>query len=89
MRIELDVTDVLTLDALHEQLARTLHFPDWYGRNPDALLDCLSEQPTGTELVLLGVTALKRRLGLELEPILSAFSYAAQGHNHFTVTLLP
>lgn len=28
---------------LHEALARALDFPDWYGRNLDALYDCLTE----------------------------------------------
>jgi len=29
-------------ERLHDELALKLGFPDWYGRNWDALLDCLS-----------------------------------------------
>lgn len=28
---------------LHEVLAQALEFPDWYGRNLDALYDCLTD----------------------------------------------
>lgn len=40
-RIDLGlVTDAL---SLHKVLARALHFPEWYGRNWDALADSLSD----------------------------------------------
>ena len=39
----------LTLDcrsdalAIHEQIAQALSFPQWYGKNLDALYDCLTD----------------------------------------------
>lgn len=32
-------------DAAHEYLAAVLEFPEYYGKNLDALYDCLSEMP--------------------------------------------
>ena len=31
--------------AAHDELARALNLPDYYGRNLDALYDCLSTMP--------------------------------------------
>jgi RNAse (barnase) inhibitor barstar len=39
--------------AVHAYLASTLDFPEWYGNNLDALVDCLTDisTPTGISLV--------------------------------------
>ena len=39
--IVLDFTEVRSLWALHEYLKETFCLPDYYGRNMDALWDCL------------------------------------------------
>ena len=50
MVVSLDCT--LELAELHDQLAEHLHFPEWYGKNLDALFDCLT---TMTQEVILTV----------------------------------
>ncbi len=42
-RILLDGAKMRTRDALHDHLARRLRLPAYYGRNLDALHDCLGE----------------------------------------------
>ena len=50
----------LTLDAalfgnekqVHNYLANALHFPAWYGRNLDALYDCLTDHREDTVIRL-------------------------------------
>lgn len=39
--IVLDFTEVRSLWELHEHLKEAFHLPDYYGRNMDALWDCL------------------------------------------------
>lgn len=41
------------LEQLHEQLAQTLRFPDWYGKNLDALHDCLNDVSQPVALTVL------------------------------------
>lgn len=43
----------LTMPAIHEQLAMALSFPAWYGRNLDALHDCLTGMTQDITLELI------------------------------------
>ncbi len=42
---KLDFTGVTSRDELHDLLARVLELPEYYGRNLDALYDCLIQMP--------------------------------------------
>ena len=52
-RVELLASQMTDKEALHDVLARELELPEWYGRNLDALYDCLTELKD-VELVLIG-----------------------------------
>lgn len=49
--LTLDCRDGMT--AIHELLARELAFPEWYGRNLDALFDCLTDLAEDVSITLL------------------------------------
>ena len=40
--IKIDFSNIETLDDLHDVLFKTFGFPDFYGRNIHALIDCIS-----------------------------------------------
>lgn len=42
-----------TKEAMHDYLAKMLHLPEYYGKNLDALHDCLTDIGEETELILL------------------------------------
>lgn len=63
-------------ERAHDYLARALHFPDYYGRNLDALYDCLGELGPCT-LVLTGAEALRREHGYG-EKLLDVLADAAR-----------
>ena len=58
MRIELECEHLLQRGSAHAYLAEKLAFPDYYGKNLDALFDCLSELHDRT-LVLKNVSLLQ------------------------------
>lgn len=43
MKVILDANLLVRKGPAHDYLAQTLNFPDYYGRNLDALYDCLTE----------------------------------------------
>jgi ribonuclease inhibitor len=51
--ITIDCTTIASMAEIHDILARELNFPAWYGRNLDALHDCLTDLKD-VELVLIG-----------------------------------
>lgn len=59
----LDGNNITDKRILHDTLAGSLPFPDWYGRNLDALYDCLSDLQEETEIRLLHKEALEEALG--------------------------
>lgn len=54
----LDGNVILNKDILHEMLMEQLELPDWYGKNLDALHDCLTDMTEDTEIVIFHEEAL-------------------------------
>lgn len=53
LHIILNGAKLATKETMHDYLAKMLHLPEYYGRNLDALHDCLTEIGEETELILL------------------------------------
>lgn len=63
--IYVDLSEVRTLEELHEVLKTALLFPDYYGGNLDALHDCLTELGSAeepAEVVLCNYKMAKKAL---------------------------
>ena len=63
MKAMIDCNTISTRGALHDALQDALSLPAWYGRNLDALADCLGDIREETELEFLDYPLLKDRLG--------------------------
>ena len=57
MTIELDGRKMTDRMALHDYLCEALELPAYYGRNLDALHDCLTDIASPTRLVLTGTAS--------------------------------
>ena len=51
--VPIDEFDLYDIDTVHDYLRVTLGFPDHYGKNLDALYDCLGDIDTPTRLFVL------------------------------------
>ncbi len=61
--IVLDGLEIEGIDGVHALFVRALELPDWYGRNLDALFDCLTDLQRDVTVRLLHREALEARLG--------------------------
>lgn len=61
--ITVRVDRVYSPEGLHRLLEKQLHFPDYYGRNLDALWDMLGEIQEPTRIYWYGQAALAEHLG--------------------------
>ena len=61
--IVLDGLELEGLEEVHRRFAQTLDLPEWYGRNLDALFDCLTDLNRDASVRLLHRQALEDRLG--------------------------
>ena len=55
----IDGREIQDRRQLHEALAAQLHFPEWYGKNLDALYDCLTDVHEETVIRLLNLEELE------------------------------
>lgn len=62
--------------ALHAAIAAQLAFPDWYGRNLDALYDLLTEPGERLFVTVTDSAALRERLGGYFDRFLRVLSDA-------------
>ena len=56
--LTIDCSGITDKAGFHEAVAQTLEFPSWYGKNLDALHDCLTEISEETSLTLNGFDTL-------------------------------
>lgn len=57
-QIVIDCAGITGAEQLHDALSKALGFPQWYGRNLDALYDCLTGIGEETELTLVNFQEL-------------------------------
>jgi ribonuclease inhibitor len=81
--IILDCSTISCAKQLHKALKEALQFPEWYGHNLDALMDCLTELEEDTHLVLIGWDQ-SAEYSSRFE---SVFTHAATENEGFTYTI--
>ncbi len=78
----IDGAAIETREQLHDALARQLSFPDYYGRNLDALFDCLTDLAEETELRLVRRDELFAHLGVYADILQNVLRDACEENPH-------
>lgn len=87
MKLELDGNAFDNREQLHEEIARQLNFPEYYGENLDALWDILSSWAEPLEISVVHSEGLLQYLGSYGEAVLELFQEAEDENDAITVSL--
>lgn len=74
-------------DALYDQLSKDLDLPQWFGRNLDALYDCLTEQ-ADSQIIIYRWQALSDTLGKKAEALRQVLTDAGLESSRLTVSIM-
>ena len=80
----IDAANFTTKAAAHENIAKILDFPAYYGKNLDALADLLSELPRDVSVVMLNSDAARKLIGGYAEGITETFADVLGSKGRFT-----
>lgn len=86
--IILDGNMIQSKDHLHDILARELELPEYYGRNLDALHDCLTELHTDTVITAVNFSQLPADLQLYADRLLRVLRDSAEETAHLHINVI-
>ncbi len=86
-RITLSGNKMTSREVLHTYLAKKLAFPDYYGKNLDALNDCLCERDKPLHITVTYADRLKERLGDYGETFLQVLQDAAEENERISLSV--
>ena len=72
---------------LHEYIAKELSFPEYYGKNLDALYDLLTERREETLIELINFEKLRKTFGIYADAFLDVLHDASEENKNIKFTL--
>lgn len=87
-RLILDGEKIKDRQMLHDIFAEELELPDWYGKNLDALHDCLSEVQEETKILLVNKGLLQDHLGQYARALEKMLQYTAKENTRVLLEIL-
>ena len=86
--ITIDVSGIVDRPGFHDLMTEALVLPSWYGRNLDALYDCLTEIAEETTIAFTGWEQLQDHMSLYAACAEKVLNIAAQNNPRLTVSYL-
>ena len=86
-RVTLSGNKMTSKEVLHTYLAKKLAFPAYYGKNLDALYDCLTERDTPLHITVTYTERLKEQLGDYSEAFLQTLQDATEENERINLSV--
>mgnify|MGYP003290236567 CR=1 FL=1 len=86
-KVKINGKHLINRNVLHETMASAMQFPAYYGKNLDALHDCLGECCEPTTLIVTHTDRLLRNLGDYGDTFLRVLTDSAESNKNLTVVL--
>lgn len=86
--ITLDINKMTSIPGMHKYLQRTLRLPDYYGKNLDALYDCLSTYPEALTVEVPEAVGDSKYLGDYGKQLLLVFQDASEDNDNLILKLI-
>lgn len=83
----LDGKKIENREMLHDLLIDSLGLPEWYGRNLDALYDCLTDVSEEMEIQFLHTGEMEERLGSYAVSLMKAVRMAAEDNRRIHLNI--
>lgn len=84
--IILNGLDIISMSEIHNIFSEELDFPEYYGRNLDALYDCLSDVTEEVEIVIEEREELSENLGISFDRLCNLLVEISEEYENITVS---
>ena len=85
--IIIDGKGILNMAEIHRIFAEELDFPEWYGKNLDALYDCLGDVSEEVEIVFENTDELSENLGVSFERLCRLLEDVSSENDYISVEI--
>ena len=82
----LDGNEIISMSDIHNLFAGELDFPQWYGKNLDALYDCLSDVTEEVEITIENSAELMENLGISFERLCALLNDVSEENEKISVS---
>ena len=84
--IILDGNEIISMSDIHNIFAEELDFPEYYGKNLDALYDCLSDMFEEVEIIIENSAELTENLGISFERLCGLLNDVSEENPNISVS---
>lgn len=81
----INAEEIFSISDIHKQLAEELGFPEYYGKNLDALYDCMTDITEEVTVTVIGRSELNETLGIGFKKLMGVLNDAAEENGSITV----
>lgn len=85
--IIIDGNEIISMNNIHRIFAEELSFPEWYGRNLDALYDCLGDVTEEVEIIVENKDELEENLGISFEKLCRLLDAVCEENDNIEVKM--